>query len=129
MFSFYVFFFNDTATTEIYTLSLHDALPIFDVVGEVERAGGLLAGVPEHPDRLAVGGGHGHVHRVLDLVAPADVLDVPDRAGDGGGRVVLQPEGQGEVEQRLGVGGPLDLGVQLRVHGHHQVALDPRERG
>src|SRR3712207_8619690 len=25
----YIFFFNDTATTEIYTLSLHDALPIF----------------------------------------------------------------------------------------------------
>ena len=25
---FYYFFFNDTATTEIYTLSLHDALPI-----------------------------------------------------------------------------------------------------
>src|SRR3712207_8247035 len=25
------FFFNDTATTEIYTLSLHDALPIWDV--------------------------------------------------------------------------------------------------
>src|SRR5437899_7396021 len=24
-----VFFFNDTATTEIYTLSLHDALPIY----------------------------------------------------------------------------------------------------
>src|SRR5258708_25627173 len=28
---FYFFFFNDTATTEIYTLSLHDALPIFEV--------------------------------------------------------------------------------------------------
>src|SRR5260364_210511 len=28
-FFFYFFFFNDTATTEIYTLSLHDALPIF----------------------------------------------------------------------------------------------------
>src|SRR3712207_9251316 len=27
------FFFNDTATTEIYTLSLHDALPIFEVFG------------------------------------------------------------------------------------------------
>src|SRR6266542_5050191 len=26
------FFFNDTATTEIYTLSLHDALPIFTTV-------------------------------------------------------------------------------------------------
>src|SRR3712207_8120357 len=25
----FIFFFNDTATTEIYTLSLHDALPIF----------------------------------------------------------------------------------------------------
>src|SRR5271167_5130856 len=30
------FFFNDTATTEIYTLSLHDALPIlFEIVGVV----------------------------------------------------------------------------------------------
>src|SRR5438132_6410191 len=28
-----LFFFNDTATTEIYTLSLHDALPIFDSGG------------------------------------------------------------------------------------------------
>src|SRR2546422_6352103 len=26
--AFFFFFFNDTATTEIYTLSLHDALPI-----------------------------------------------------------------------------------------------------
>src|SRR3712207_7677473 len=29
----FIFFFNDTATTEIYTLSLHDALPIFDYQG------------------------------------------------------------------------------------------------
>src|SRR5438552_10196208 len=29
-FVFFFFFFNDTPTTEIYTLSLHDALPIFD---------------------------------------------------------------------------------------------------
>src|SRR5690554_7070347 len=29
---FFFFFFNDTATTEIYTLSLHDALPIFSLV-------------------------------------------------------------------------------------------------
>src|SRR3712207_8960615 len=32
-----VFFFNDTATTEIYTLSLHDALPIYP--GAEDRAG------------------------------------------------------------------------------------------
>src|SRR2546430_13267962 len=30
----FFFFFNDTATTEIYTLSLHDALPISDVRGD-----------------------------------------------------------------------------------------------
>src|SRR6266850_5686685 len=30
---FFFFFFNDTATTEIYTLSLHDALPISDRLG------------------------------------------------------------------------------------------------
>ena len=28
-----IFFFNDTATTEIYTLSLHDALPIYSAHG------------------------------------------------------------------------------------------------
>src|SRR2546429_5485077 len=28
----YFFFFNDTATTEIYTLSLHDALPIWEYI-------------------------------------------------------------------------------------------------
>src|SRR5256885_13157601 len=31
------FFFNDTATTEIYTLSLHDALPIWDFDNELDR--------------------------------------------------------------------------------------------
>src|SRR3989441_13201088 len=30
--SSFFFFFNDTATTEIYTLSLHDALPIWEIV-------------------------------------------------------------------------------------------------
>src|SRR2546430_12652362 len=50
---FSFFFFNDTATTEIYTLSLHDALPISAavapwsvLVGVVLGAGvGILAGV------------------------------------------------------------------------------------
>src|SRR2546427_3814130 len=34
------FFFNDTATTEIYTLSLHDALPIFYLMPGVNPVGG-----------------------------------------------------------------------------------------
>src|SRR5471030_1412208 len=44
------FFFNDTATTEIYTLSLHDALPIFDGA-KIEQAGDLLG-----PGRLPAPG-------------------------------------------------------------------------
>src|SRR5256885_14767494 len=39
---FFFFFFNDTATTEIYTLSLHDALPICNTLeacsGEIRRS-------------------------------------------------------------------------------------------
>src|SRR6266478_2024429 len=37
--AFHFFFFNDTATTEIYTLSLHDALPISTAV-QIEDVGG-----------------------------------------------------------------------------------------
>src|SRR2546426_2268858 len=44
MLSLIFFFFNDTATTEIYTLSLHDALPIYTAVDQagVDRAQGLV---------------------------------------------------------------------------------------
>src|SRR3712207_7753602 len=51
-----VVFFNDTATTEIYTLSLHDALPIW--------TGGTPVGPPPRgaaPRRLR--GGRAGVHR------------------------------------------------------------------
>src|SRR5689334_24118622 len=40
--SFLFFFFNDTATTEIYTLSLHDALPIWSASRETARPPPLL---------------------------------------------------------------------------------------
>src|SRR3712207_6959832 len=49
----YCFFFNDTATTEIYTLSLHDALPIWRLGGE------QALHMAEHTlDRMAAGGIH-----------------------------------------------------------------------
>src|SRR3712207_7099790 len=38
-----MFFFNDTATTEIYTLSLHDALPICPLRGEAASVGPAIA--------------------------------------------------------------------------------------
>src|SRR2546427_10294800 len=41
-----LFFFNDTATTEIYTLSLHDALPICTRLLEILKA---EMGFPDHP--------------------------------------------------------------------------------
>src|SRR5688572_31452942 len=51
-----LFFFNDTATTEIYTLSLHDALPIFEAVGEDEQDDPPLRLLAQHrggEDRVA----------------------------------------------------------------------------
>src|SRR3712207_8684597 len=41
------FFFNDTATTEIYTLSLHDALPIFALEHAHEHVRVRMRYVPE----------------------------------------------------------------------------------
>src|SRR2546422_8007678 len=40
------FFFNDTATTEIYTLSLHDALPIYGPEPDLPGAAQLRPGRP-----------------------------------------------------------------------------------
>src|SRR3989441_10452098 len=45
------FFFNDTATTEIYTLSLHDALPILRRGGEQGRVAQGSAQVGHEPTR------------------------------------------------------------------------------
>src|SRR2546430_15823742 len=62
-FFFFFFFFNDTATTEIYTLSLHDALPIYHFAN---FRGGPLAfgGLVHHSfdfihDRFQPGSSHG----------------------------------------------------------------------
>src|SRR3712207_9203680 len=73
----FIFFFNDTATTEIYTLSLHDALPISVL------ANAVLAGV----DEALAGVGHPHLRWVDDVVvaipsvsAAAEVLEVIDRS-------------------------------------------------
>src|SRR5688500_20350051 len=57
--SSYHFFFNDTASTVIYTLSLHDALPIFHAHSPREAviAGAALARELEADHLLAVGGG------------------------------------------------------------------------
>src|SRR3712207_8283924 len=59
----YFFFFNDTATTEIYTLSLHDALPIWQMSRRgdpnVSRKLGLTAATAALALTLAACGGEG----------------------------------------------------------------------
>src|SRR5256885_10748039 len=53
-FVFFFFFFNDTATTEIYTLSLHDALPISLELGMGQQRGlerDVGADAPDHEGR------------------------------------------------------------------------------
>src|SRR3712207_7090302 len=49
----HVVFFNDTATTEIYTLSRHDALPIFALQMGGELGGSGAAWSPERRDMPA----------------------------------------------------------------------------
>src|SRR5258707_8673901 len=47
----FFFFFNDTATTEIYTLSLHDALPIFTAKAYLTAVGERIHGATPLADR------------------------------------------------------------------------------
>src|SRR2546428_8642357 len=86
--SFCIFFFNDTATTEIYTLSLHDALPISDHDDDhggplrrpadrarARRGGGVAA--PARPG----GRGRAPLLAARDPLSDAGLLHVPRGAG------------------------------------------------
>src|SRR2546427_11024587 len=50
------FFFNDTATTEIYTLSLHDALPISPPFRQISRPPNSRTSTPARRSRVRVSG-------------------------------------------------------------------------
>src|SRR2546422_4859536 len=90
----FFFFFNDTATTEIYTLSLHDALPICD-----EAPGQAAHGLAQHhaDDGVAEPAGHARdaerraeepgVRRVTPLEVLAQVADEIAVAVEGGEHV------------------------------------------
>src|SRR5256886_12240625 len=102
------FFFNDTATTEIYTLSLHDALPIYGALERVLHAGedvereGRREEALDRATRLAAVRGEGperFVTRVEHVVHPHEPLETahPHRGAD-----VRHPVGrQGPVRVRL----------------------------
>src|SRR5215211_6850359 len=73
LFFFFFFFFNDTATTEIYTLSLHDALPISSVLEVPTDAGDVyFKAVPPlfgHEPKLTAELGRRHPGRVTSVLA------------------------------------------------------------
>src|SRR5256885_12647690 len=91
-YSSFFFFFNDTATTEIYTLSLHDALPIFDA--EERRAVALVADleprldvvVPRHEDVHASGRRCGAQRRRHGDLDPGALGALGTLRGDVGGK-------------------------------------------
>src|SRR5690242_20843635 len=71
-----IFFFNDTATTETYTLSLHDALPIYQhhhgqVIEQLERA--------DHPLPRLLAVGTGRLPQGTTQPGPALPASGPDR--------------------------------------------------
>src|SRR3712207_7007673 len=90
-----MFFFNDTATTEIYTLSLHDALPILQVALEEAERLSASAGRDVALGRQA--------HRVGALVqrdeAEAEQL-VEDRARTEVGADARSEEHTSELQSR-----------------------------
>src|SRR3712207_7666625 len=77
------FFFNDTATTEIYTLSLHDALPI----------------LPDAPDDAIWLGALGDLPNALAVVTLSDALEA-DAAPARLRRLVRSEEHTSELQSR-----------------------------
>src|SRR6266404_454426 len=83
----YFFFFNDTATTEIYTLSLHDALPISPGEGPSEdREGAAHEGGRDEQDGAGEGEAERHARRTIERERRrgADIDTVGEGQHEGG---------------------------------------------
>src|SRR2546426_12400999 len=117
--SVFFFFFNDTATTEIYTLSLHDALPIWNVNGiEIENSSQVRAVANETYDNVA---------GILVVVLPglivktsSDILVAGNRVHDNNHVNFAQP---GEFESFVPTGsGILIVGADRATVEHNTVS-------
>src|SRR2546423_2630604 len=89
-FLFIFFFFNDTATTEIYTLSLHDALPISRASVSLARMSPSFAEIAPRYDTLRPlsSGDRQRLERMLGAAA-LSVDDLVVDVGCGTGRMTL----------------------------------------
>src|SRR3712207_2893018 len=119
------FFFNDTATTEIYTLSLHDALPIYIL--------GVAVGVAVDVGPVVVHGGvHGQLVGEGDL-RPAPAPGQDHRAGE---PAVVAPDGRrlagDDVRRALLHGHVVEVGGGRRARGQERLGdreVHPEGRG
>src|SRR3989441_12377359 len=99
------FFFNDTATTEIYTLSLHDALPISMCGGNDDYAMSLLAAVKAvDPSLVVILGGPA----VAAAAVSTGVRAVPEGYVD----LAYQPNGFPVIERAKRAGDPADVATR-----------------
>src|SRR5256885_14807603 len=103
-----LFFFNDTATTEIYPLSLHDALPIWVGLGHLRRG-----------DRRLEPRAHAPLVRREVVVRQRALLADPEQHVHALGRHALNGRDAGAVEAELqdvrGLLGAGQLGVERLV--------------
>src|SRR3712207_4369912 len=105
-----LFFFNDTATTEIYTLSLHDALPIFDALCDGREV--YLGGVMEHIEEAGIHSGDS------SCTLPPVTL----------GRSVLATVRHSTEAIAAGIGVRGLLNVQYALHGETLYVLEANPR-
>src|SRR5438034_9819955 len=100
-------FFHDTSTTKIYTLSLHDALPISGGAGDPvlasHRARAAAGSGDRRPDAVRVPGSHEHRAAVVPAAGAAPVLQHgsvhPDDGGDVLPRVPKLPRRRADAVQ------------------------------
>src|SRR2546429_7609576 len=90
----FFFFFNDTATTEIYTLSLHDALPIFGSHGGLRQSSNAFSRKRHHHRPLGDG----------RSVARASLSRLQERVPARVDRRVRETDRQKDHRQQAGVG-------------------------
>src|SRR3712207_1979452 len=117
-----IFFFNDTATTEIYTLSLHDALPIclvedarlLHLVDEVVALTGALADTGEHRHTAVV------LRDALDHLLDEDGL-ADARAAEQADLAALHVRGEEVDDLDAGLE---QLGLALQLVERGGVAVD-----
>src|SRR2546422_222420 len=135
------FFFNDTATTEIYTLSLHDALPISGAVGDeqVLHVVTLVPGVEHRGLGVAAHARRAHlvdrqpgrivVHEWLHLLRPGGLQHLGRRDRHVLEYLALVVAPFAVDAKRRNAPGVLRVGVELDVVGGAGQALaEPVER-